>query len=113
MVIERGVGLTAQDNDEDTPLHLASRVDHVGIAHIILEHGAAVNAKNRRGLTPLNLAWQCECELVEVTNILLRYGADPGAQESMYSADRPSHEQKYLDRMNEIHNFIRYHHRQS
>jgi ankyrin repeat protein len=39
-----------------TPLHLASRHGHVGVARVLLEHGADVMAQDEDMLTPLHLA---------------------------------------------------------
>jgi ankyrin repeat protein len=52
------------DNQGDTPLHDVSQGEYdsedagVGVARLLLEHGADVNAKNKSGKTPLNLASQ-------------------------------------------------------
>ncbi|HEX8072796.1 MAG TPA: ankyrin repeat domain-containing protein [Pyrinomonadaceae bacterium] len=57
-----------------TPLMLAAEAGHAAIAHLLLEHGAAVNAQDREGWTPLMRAaayWH-----VEVARLLLAYGAD-------------------------------------
>ena len=40
----------------DTPLHLASRHDHVELSTYILSKDARVSAQNKQGATPLQLA---------------------------------------------------------
>jgi ankyrin repeat protein len=67
MLIERGADVTAQNDDGETPLHLASAPTfraqtfsqkYADVAHILLEHGADANARNKNGLTPFFLALQ-------------------------------------------------------
>ena len=50
-----GVDLTVQNNDEDTPLHLA-RQEQVNISPMFIERGVDVAAQNNNKETPLNLA---------------------------------------------------------
>ena len=42
-----------------TPLHMAARRGHVAIARTLLEAGAAVNVRDRKGDTPLRRARNC------------------------------------------------------
>ena len=44
MLIERGVNLTAQNNDGDTPLHLASYWGQVEVTRMLIERGADLTA---------------------------------------------------------------------
>lgn len=61
--------------DGTTPLHWASRLDHVSIARHLIERGADVDAVNRYGVTPLALASiNGSSAMVEA---LLGAGADP------------------------------------
>jgi ankyrin repeat protein len=82
MLIERDSDLTAQNNDGDTPLHLASapslwaRISpqkYSKVAHMLLEHGADVNARNKNGLTPLVLA--LKGGLAQIIHVLVQHGA--------------------------------------
>ena len=62
-----------------TPLHLASREGHGGVARLLLEHGADTTAQDRLGSTPLHLALQWGHE--DVVRLLLEHGADITAQD--------------------------------
>lgn len=42
-----------------TPLHMAARRDHASIAQALLDSGADINAKDRKGDTPLRRALNC------------------------------------------------------
>ena len=55
MLIERGAGVTAKDNDKDTPLHLVSRWEQEEVARLLVQHGADMIAQNKDGKTPLHL----------------------------------------------------------
>ena len=55
-LLEHGVDVNAQNNVQETPLHLASRLGLLEMARFLLEHGASVNVKNAEGKTPLQLA---------------------------------------------------------
>ncbi|KAH7071151.1 ankyrin repeat-containing domain protein [Paraphoma chrysanthemicola] len=48
--------VNAEDNDRDTPLHVAAREGNSSIAKKLLEHGATTHPQNRKGETPLDLA---------------------------------------------------------
>ena len=52
-LVECGADFDAKDYDDRTALHLASSVGNLPIAEQLLSHGAAVNAKDRWGGTPL------------------------------------------------------------
>ena len=43
---------------KETPLHMAARTGNVQVAHLLVTHGAEVNARNLDDLTPLILAAQ-------------------------------------------------------
>lgn len=57
-----------------TPLHAAAFFCRPGIAELLLEHGAAVDARHGAGLTPLHWA---ACG--EVAEVLVAHGADASA----------------------------------
>jgi ankyrin repeat protein len=50
------------------------------VAHMLLEHGADVNARNKNGLTPFVLALQRG--LAEIIHVLVQHGADSGAHDN-------------------------------
>ena len=52
-LIRRGGDVKAQDGDLNTPLHFARNADQV---RLLLDAGAAINAENKEGITPLKLA---------------------------------------------------------
>ena len=78
MLIEHGADVAAQNNDWETPLHLASRWGRVEVARILIECGADVTAQNMYGETPLHLAlvWV----LVELARMLTQHDIDVAAQ---------------------------------
>lgn len=56
-LINRGVDLTARDQDGNTALHLAAvQVDNAEIAMLLLNAGADINARDGGGATPLDRA---------------------------------------------------------
>jgi len=69
----------------DTPLHLASAGLQIDSARLLVEHGADVNAQNRRGATPLHYAcdprpksggvWNPEAQAALI-ELLIRSGAN-------------------------------------
>ena len=48
--------INGQDDASNTPLHMAARHGHRGLATFLLEKGADPDAKNDNGQTPLDLA---------------------------------------------------------
>jgi ankyrin repeat protein len=82
---EAVVALLRADADPDigdrralTPLHVASRAGASGVVGALLEHGAAVDARdNERGWTPLHEA--VSGRHADVARLLLESGADPDA----------------------------------
>ena len=60
-----------------TPLHQAARRGCVSVAQALLDHGAAIDARDTRGQTPLRRA--VNCKQIQLVRLLLRHGADPRA----------------------------------
>jgi ankyrin repeat protein len=54
---------------------------YAGVVHMLLEHGADVNARNKNGLTPFVLASQGGHE--EIMHVLVQHGADSGAHNNV------------------------------
>ncbi len=84
-LIECGADVTAQDNDGETALHLASHVasgrGHVDVARILIEHGADVTTQNNSGWTPLHRT--SFLGQVDITRMLIGRGADLTAQNNV------------------------------
>jgi ankyrin repeat protein len=55
-LLEHGANVNAQNKDQETPLHLASRFRLHDMAIFLLQHGADVNVENSEGKSPLQLA---------------------------------------------------------
>jgi len=53
MLIDSGIPVDCRNHFRETPLHEAASEGHADMAAFLLERGADVNAKNRRGKTPL------------------------------------------------------------
>ncbi|KAK1339546.1 hypothetical protein QTO34_020229 [Cnephaeus nilssonii] len=53
---ERGSDLSLEDFQGQTPLHVAARRGHAAVVSLLLRSGAAVNARDQEGLSPLLLA---------------------------------------------------------
>jgi truncated hemoglobin YjbI len=58
-----------------TALHQAARRGNVAVAQALLDHGAAIEARDFKGETPLRRA--VNCRQMEVVRLLVRHGADP------------------------------------
>ena len=67
-------------DEQETPLHVASRRGHAHIALLLLEHGADAKAQDDKKRTPLVVA--SEIGHVEVVRALLEHGADTEAQDN-------------------------------
>ena len=98
--LERGSGATRESASDwflqevghyvyagDTALHVAAAGYHLDIVRALLDEGAAVAARNRRGAEPLHYAadgqpgsanWHPDAQAATVT-CLIRAGADPDA----------------------------------
>ena len=62
----------------ETPLHLGSRAGYVGVARLLIEHGADAASQDEYGSTPLHQA--SEKGGVDLARLLIQHGADAAAQ---------------------------------
>ena len=79
LAIEHPEDVNCQSVDDgSSPLHLASRMGHVDLARMLIEHGADVSAQNEDGWTALHLA--SGNGNVDLAQMLIERGADVSAQ---------------------------------
>ena len=69
------------NKDGEMPLQLAVRKGDVGIARLLLENGADVNAQDRTGRTPLHEWAVCPDQGDELLRALVTHGGDPEAKD--------------------------------
>jgi ankyrin repeat protein len=51
--VELGGDATAANQTGDTALHISAALGHDSVVQYLVDHGAAINVKNKRGITPL------------------------------------------------------------
>src|SRR5207237_638305 len=73
-----GMSPEVRNQEGETPLLLAARFDHAKAARALLERGADVNERDRRGFTPLMRAVLNGSE--ETVRTILEFKPDLGAQ---------------------------------
>lgn len=79
LLLERGADVTGRTDAPRTPLHLAVNKGKVGVASMLLDRGATVDAVSPLdGATPLLIA--VIKEDMDMVALLLRHGADPKAR---------------------------------
>jgi ankyrin repeat protein len=71
-LLEHGADPNLCSNSHSSPLHKASSRGWLEVARLLLSHGAKVDAKDRGGRTPFQLAAS-----IEITKLLLEHGAVP------------------------------------
>lgn len=71
--MRNGAAVDAKAREEQTPLHVASRLGNVDIVMLLLQHGAKPHATTKDLYTPLHIAAKEGQE--EVSVILLRKGS--------------------------------------
>lgn len=79
-LLDQGADVNCRNYKEQTALHCAAKAGFVDIVELLLCRGAAVDARDREGNTPLMTAIQSNIKrkdrLLEVASHLLRAGAD-------------------------------------
>jgi len=82
-LIEHGADVTAQDNNESTPLHQlsGSNSGNVELAKFFVERGADVTAQDRYRSTPLHKVVESRKGNVDLARFLVEHGADVTAQD--------------------------------
>ncbi len=76
LLLDAGANIDAQDNVDDTTLHLACDADNVPLARLLLERGANPNIRGMTGQVPL-----FRTRNVDIAELLLAHGADPNAED--------------------------------
>ena len=81
LLLEQGADVNTKDNDGDTdnengdtPLHVAAHHNSIELAELLLEHGAEVNTKDINKVTPLHVA--ARHKNVELAKLLLEHSAE-------------------------------------
>jgi ankyrin repeat protein len=72
--------VSSQDTNGCTPLYWAASAGHKDIAELLLAKGADVNAKGRKGYTPLHEAAMSLFQSTNLVELLLAKGADVNAR---------------------------------
>jgi len=92
-LIDKGANVSVQDRDGNTSLHLAAKQGHWTIARILIDQGTAnINAKNRKGETPLheaNKEYATQGTVIMIEKLIARR-ADINAQNN--DGNTPLHE---------------------
>ena len=77
-IITRALDVNAKVHFNWTPLFGASRMGHIDVAKVLLDHGADVNAQDIYDQSPLS--WASNREHVEFVQLLLEHGANVNTQ---------------------------------
>ena len=75
-LIQAGANLNSQDNDGQSPLHMAARCEFYEMVELLCQNGAYVNQKNNMGYTPLHVhVAECCPEDTSIVYLLYTQGA--------------------------------------
>ena len=101
LLLEHGADVNAPDNDNTTPLHVASYHRRVDLVTLLLDHGAAPNFPGNLGRTPLHLVAGSRKDPDEngvcVAKLLMEHGADINTQDR--DNITPLHAASYLGKV--------------
>lgn len=96
-IVEYGGELESTDATGRTPLHTATVYGSSDVVKYLLESAVAVNARDKEGNTSLHLVSHCGMKALEISNLLLDYGADTGITNACDMSPR-----NYAEAVNEI-----------
>ncbi|KAH9055254.1 hypothetical protein EDB87DRAFT_1834354 [Lactarius vividus] len=82
LLLEHGADVNVKDNEDATPLHLASSEGKTEVARLLLDHGADVDAKNKEYMTSLHMA-SSKQNTGGVVRLLLDHGANVDAEDML------------------------------
>jgi ankyrin repeat protein len=83
VLIREGADVTARDDSNSAPLHLASSKWSAEAVNLLIQNGADVNVQNGNQSTPLHLAASSHLALEgTIVRLLLRHGANVNAKDS-------------------------------
>jgi ankyrin repeat protein len=83
VLLENGAVVTALDDADSTPLHLASLKGTFKIAQLLIQHGADVTARDDTHSTPLHLALSKGTP--DLVRLMIEHGADVNARDGNHS----------------------------
>jgi cytohesin len=79
LLLELGADPNARDNDDNTPLHIASKSGHVEVAEMLLDRGVDANVRDKDNTIPLHFASQGGH--LRIVRMLLDHCADVNARD--------------------------------
>lgn len=76
LLLEHGANINAQNNDNNTPLHLAILAQSPAIVTFLIENGADIDFTNKKGLRPYDIALEYAELKKDELNTKLKDGLD-------------------------------------
>ena len=99
LIITRALDVNARVHFNWTPLFAASRMGHVDVAQVLLDHGADVKAQDNYHQTPLS--WASSGESPEIVRLLLEHGANVNTQNN-HNCYTPLHNASYSGKLESV-----------